>query len=177
MSACATLLGAGGWQVTGIVQYQTGQPFKVQTTDDFAGIGPGSGNQIQYFWKYSQFGQDPNYPKQFAAGGNSDPAQYLTVKDSNGAALFTAPAAGTMVKDRIRNYFYNPSFNNLNVGLFKTFRISESHRVLFRAEGFNANNHPNWNDVDGGPRSGTFGKVTGKKDDRRNIQLSLRYSF
>jgi hypothetical protein len=167
----------GGWQVTGIVQFQTGQPFKIQTADDFAGIGPGSGNQIQYFWKYAKFGQDPDYPKQFAAGGNSDPAQYLTVKDGNGTSLFTAPATGTIVKDRIRNYFYNPSFNNLNVGLFKTFRISESHRVLFRAEGFDVLNHPNWNGVDGNPRSGTFGKVTSKNDDRRNIQLSLRYSF
>ena len=167
----------GGWQITGIFQYQTGQPFKIQTADDFAGIGPGSGNQIQYFWKYAQFGQDPQYPKQFAAGGNADPAQYLTVKDTSGNALFTAPAAGTMVKDRIRNYFYNPAFNNLNLGLFKEFRIGEAHRVLFRAEGFDVNNHPNWGGIDGGPRSGTFGKVTGKTDDRRNIQLSLRYSF
>ena len=40
-----------------------------------------------------------------------------------------------MVKDRIRNYFYNPAFNNLNLGLFKEFRITEAHRFLFRAEG------------------------------------------
>jgi hypothetical protein len=167
----------GGWQITGIFQYQTGQPFKIQTSDDFAGIGPGSGNQIQYFWKYANFGKNPDYPKQFAAGGNADPAQYLTVKDASGNSLFTPPAAGTMVKDRIRNYFYNPPFNNLNVGLFKEFRITESHRFLFRAEGFNVNNHPNWGGVDGNPRNGTFGKVTAKNDDRRNIQLSLRYSF
>jgi len=94
-----------------------------------------------------------------------------------GNALFTAPANGTMVKDRVRNYFYNPPFNKLNLGLFKEFRITEAHRVLFRAEGFDAINHPNWGGIDNGPRNGTFGKVTGKTDDRRNIQLSLRYSF
>ena len=82
-----------------------------------------------------------------------------------------------MVKDRIRNYFYNPPFNNVNLGLFKEFQIKESHKLLFRAEGFDVFNHPNWSGVDGGPRSGTFGKVTTKTDDRRNIQLSLRYMF
>ena len=167
----------GGWQITGIVQYQTGQPFKVQTGDDFAGIGPGSGNQIQYFWKYANFGKSPDYPKQFAAGGNADPAQYLAVKDGSGNPLFTVPANGTMVKDRIRNYFYNPAFNNFNLGLFKEFQIKESHKLLFRAEGFDVFNHANWSNVDSNPRNGTFGKVTTKTDDRRNIQLSLRYMF
>jgi hypothetical protein len=168
---------AGGWQITGVTQFQSGTPFTVQTTDDFAGIGPGSGNQIQYFWKYANFGQDPEYPKQFAAGGNAaDPAQYLTVRDSSGNPLFTAPPAGTMVKDRLRNYFYNPGFQNWNLGLFKEFAVTERHRALFRVEAFNFPNHPNWGGVDNNPRNATFGKVTSKSSER-NLQLSLRYSF
>jgi hypothetical protein len=168
---------AGGWQITGVTQFQSGTPVKIQTSDDFAGIGPGSGNQISYFWKYANFGQDPNYPKQFAAGGNAaDPAQWLTVTDSSGKALFTAPANGTMVKDRLRNYFYNPGFQNWNLGMFKEFAMTERHKVLFRAEAFNWLNHPNWSGMDTNPRSATFGKVTGKQD-QRNLQLSLRYSF
>ena len=162
---------AGGWQITGVTQFQTGTPFSVQTNDDFAGIGPGSGNNIQYFWKYANLGKS-DYPKQFATGGNAaDPAQYLTV-----AGLFTAPAAGTMVKDSLRNAFYNPGFQNWNLGLFKEFAVTEKHKVLLRAEAFNWLNHPNWGGVDGGPRSATFGKVTGKND-QRSMQLSLRYSF
>ncbi len=168
---------AGGWQITGVTQFQSGTPFKVQTGDDFAGIGPGSGNQIQYFWKYANYGQDPDYPRQFAAGGNAaDPAQWLTVTDSSGNSLFTAPAAGTMVKDRLRNYFYNPGFQNWNLGLFKEFAMTEKHRLLFRAEAFNWLNHPNWSGASSDPRSSTFGKVTGKSSER-NLQLSLRYSF
>jgi len=31
--------------------------------------------------------------------------------------------------------------------------------------------------LDSNPRNSTFGRVTRKSDDRRNIQLSLRYSF
>lgn len=163
---------AGGWQITGVTQFQSGSPVKIQTGDDFAGIGPGSGNQIQYFWKYANFDKSAEYPRQFAAGGNAaDPAQWLKVD-----GLFTAPAAGTMVKDRLRNYFYNPGFQNWNVGLFKEFAVTERNKFLIRAEAFNWINHPNWGGMTTDPRSSTFGKVTGKND-QRNLQLSLRYSF
>ena len=81
-----------------------------------------------------------------------------------------------MVKDSLRNTFYNPGFQNWNLGLFKEFKATEKHKVLLRAEAFNWLNHPNWGGVDGGPRSATFGKVTGKND-QRSMQLSLRYSF
>jgi hypothetical protein len=168
---------AGGWQITGVTQFQSGNPGSVQTGDDFAGIGPGSGNQIQYFWKYANFGKGVDYPGQFAPGGNAaDPNQYITVRDSSGNLLFTPPAPGTMVKDRIRNYFNQPGFQNWNIGLFKEFAVTEKHRFLLRGEAFNWLNHPNWGGVDGNPRSATFGKVTGKSSER-NLQVSVRYSF
>ena len=81
-----------------------------------------------------------------------------------------------MVKDRLRNDFYQPGFQNWNLGLFKEFAATERHKVLFRVEAFNWPNHPNWGGVDGNPRNATFGKVTGKSSER-NLQLSLRYSF
>ena len=152
-------------------------PGSVQTSDDFAGIGPGSGNQIQYFWRYANYGKGVDYPRQFAAGGNAaDPAQWVTVRDASGNSLFTPPAAGTMVKDRLRNHFYQPGFQNWNLGLFKEFAVTEKHRFLLRGEAFNWLNHPNWGGVDGNPRSATFGKVTSKSSER-NLQISVRYSF
>lgn len=167
---------AGGWQVTGVTQFQSGGPVKIQTSDDFAGIGPGSGNQISYFWKYANFSQGADYPRKFAAGGNAaDPNQWLTVMNGS-TPLFTAPANGTMVKDRLRNYFYNPGFQNWNIGLFKEFAVTERHKFLLRGEAFNWINHPNWGGFDSNPRSSTFGKVTGKSSER-NLQFSLRYSF
>jgi hypothetical protein len=166
----------GGWQVTGVTQFQTGTPVNIQTSDDFAGIGPGSGNQIAYFWKYANFAQGADYPRQFAYSGNNDPAQWLTVRDSSGNLLFTPPAGGTMIKDRLRRYFYNPGFQNWNVGLFKNFAITEKQRVLLRAEAYNWINHPNWDGMNTDPRSAAFGKVT-TKSSNRTMQLSLRYSF
>jgi len=165
----------GGWQITGVSQFETGTPFSVMKSVDYAGIGAGSGNNITYFWKYANFGSDPTYSKQFTANSGGTET-YLDVKNSSGTSLFTAPAAGTMVKDRLRNYFRNPGFQNWNLGLFKQFAITEKHRVLFRAEAFNWINHPNWSSLTIDPASSSFGKVTSKTANR-NLQLSLRYSF
>src|SRR5262249_52978838 len=37
----------GNWEISGVSQFQTGAPFSVRDTTDFAGVGAGSGNQ---FW-------------------------------------------------------------------------------------------------------------------------------
>jgi hypothetical protein len=150
----------GGWQVSGNTQWQTGTPFTIGTNDDFAGIG--QGNQP---WNISG---NVSYPKQFASGGASDPAQYFTVTASR-------PAAGTF-GNQTRNTFYGTSFQNWNVSLFKNFAFLERQNIQFRAEFFNLPNHPNWSGPSTNPTTATFGKVTAKNSER-NVQLALRYSF
>ncbi len=163
---------AGGWQVTAVVQLQTGAPTTIASGDDFAGVGPGSGSQI---W---QVNGDPKLDRGSRAFANaaSDNAYWFRTADSSGSALFTKPANGTFVTQYNRDLVYNPGLQNWNVGLFKTFTIHEQHKVLLRAEAFNFLNHPNWSSAGTTPTSSTFGKVTSKSGNR-NIQLSLRYSF
>ena len=110
------------------------------------------------------------------AGGKTDPAQWVQVADSSGKLLFTQPAAGTIVNDRLRSYFYNPGFQNWNLGLFKEFSITEQHKLLFRVEVFNFPNHPNWGGATSDPTSASFGKATSKSSER-NVQFSMRYRF
>jgi len=163
---------AGGWQVTAVAQMQTGAPATVATSDDFAGVGPGSGSQI---W---QVNGDPTLDRGSRAFANStsENAYWFRVAGSDGKALFTRPATGTFITQYNRSLVYNPGLHNWNLGLFKTFVIHEQHRLLFRAEGFNFLNHPNWSGASTSPTSAAFGKVTSKSGSR-NIQLSLRYSF
>ncbi|MBM3740583.1 MAG: TonB-dependent receptor [Acidobacteria bacterium] len=161
----------GGWQISGVTQFQTGTPFTVATGDDFAGVGPGSGAQ---FWRKNG---DITYSRQFA-NFNGEAAYWFNVNpDAQGRQqLYARPAAGTFVREKLRNIIYNPGFQNWNISLFKNFRVTERVNVQFRADGFNYPNHPNWSGADGGPNSATFGKVTGKGSER-NLQFGLRLGF
>lgn len=176
----------GGWQVSGITQFQTGTPCGVAAANDFT-AGPKGSN-------IGGVGLDANYgcgtngqylvvngsPKIVGTfGGNG---QWFATTNPDGSSIFTNPAPGTFNTQHVRNLIYQPGFQNWNLGLFKTFQISERSGVQFRAEAFNFINHPNW----GGPNGGgvnfnggnlaTLGKVT-TKGSERNLQLSLRLFF
>ena len=159
----------GGWQITGLVQAQTGTPFTVGTGDDVAGIGPGNGNNSMPATIYNVTG-DPHLDDPKFATFSGESAFYFN------PAAFGPPAAGTFTTQRNRNLLYGPGFQNWTGSLFKTFRVAEGQGITFRGEVFNIPNHPNWNGPDTNPKSGTFGKVTNKNFER-TFQLSLRYFF
>jgi len=163
---------AGGWQLTGVTQFQSGTASSVGTGDDFAGVGPGSGGQL---WNlngdFNLTGSDRKFSQ-----GVGDQNFWFNTKNPDGSRIFTAPAAGTFTTQRVRNIIRQPGFQNWNIGLLKSFRITERQTIKFQAESFNWINHANWNGADTNPTSGTFGKVTGKGSER-NLQLALRYSF
>ncbi len=162
---------AGGWQISGVTQFQTGTPGTVASGDDFAGVGTGSGAQI---WN---IGGPITYNREFAASSAAQNYWFTTGATATSAqTLATRPTAGTFTTQFNRNLTYSPGFQNWNLSLFKNFRITERTRVQFRADSFNWINHPNWSGVDRNPTSATFGKITGKGSER-NMQLSLRFSF
>ena len=69
---------------------------------------------------------------------------------------------------------YNPGFENWNLGLFKDFQIKEALGFQFRAEAYDAFNHPNWSGVGTDPTNlTTFMKVTGKSGDVRNFGFAF----
>jgi hypothetical protein len=169
--ALRTLL--GGWQIAGIAQFQSGAPLTVQTAEDFAGVGPGSGPQI---WNVNGDPYLPSGERRFAAAA-VDPSFWFRPTTPEGQPMFTPPATGTFTTQSNRNLLRAPGFRDWNMSLAKTFRLAESHRIQFRCEVFNWLNHPNWGAPAVNPRNlATFGKVTSKGSER-NLQLSLRYSF
>ncbi len=71
---------------------------------------------------------------------------------------------------------FGPSLVNVDFSLFKEFPLREYGRFQFRSEFFNLFNHPNFNSMDTGLTSGTFGHLTGANDGRI-AQFALKYLF
>ena len=164
----------GGWQLSGLVQFQTGTPITVGNGDDYLGIGSTNGKP----WNLNG---DPDRPQQFANRNSS--GKFTGITDfwfnptKGGSAWATKPANGTLPnQNRNSISFNNVGFQNWNIAAFKSFKFTESQFLQFRMEAFNFPNHPNWNGVDANPTSATFGMVTGKGSER-NVTLSLRYTF
>jgi hypothetical protein len=169
---------AGGWQFNGIIDLQTGTPFDVYAPDrSYTGFAKNS---------YADCVGDP------FAGATSDHNKYTTTGFYINPAAFALPAPGSFGTCRPRAW-HGPGIQNTDLSLFKQFPINERVRLQFRAEFFNAFNHPNFGNPsnfftgDTSPTSG-FGRITGTLSpilgtssggpgDPREIQFALKLFF
>jgi Carboxypeptidase regulatory-like domain/TonB-dependent Receptor Plug Domain len=176
----------GGWQISGVTQFQTGLPCSVAGATDYAGVGLDSNFGCGVNGQFWVVNGDPKIIGTFGPKG-----QWFATTNPDGTPIFTKPPAGTFNTQRVRNLIYQPGYQNWNLGLFKNFPIDEQRGFQFRAEAFNFINHPNWCGGSGcntttniglNPANlNTFGKVLtkggGVGGGERNLQLSLRFYF
>ena len=142
----------GDWQLSGVTQAQTGQPFNITDGNDYAGVGPGSGGQFYRLVK------PVRTMKQFGSAGWFDTSSFAT------------PVPGTFAPQGSRNEVNNPGFQSWNIALQKPFHIipgHDSNQLTFRAEAFNFTNHPNLDSSANAPGmttpgSSTYGEITTK---------------
>ena len=177
----------GGWQISGISQFQTGLPCSVAAGVDYAGVGLDANYGCGVNGQYWNVNGTPKIIGTFGPSG-----QWFSTTNPDGSPIFTQPAAGTFVHQRVRNLIYQPGFQNWNMGLFKAIPLTETIGFQFRAEAYNVFNHPNWcgnagcsgtTNIGLNPTNlSTFGKVLAKGSgssggSERNLQLSLRFYF
>ncbi|PYV92693.1 MAG: hypothetical protein DMG05_03765 [Acidobacteria bacterium] len=156
------------WQIAGVTSFSSGLPFpiNVDTTDgaDIAGGGDG--------WRAMLIGQP-----QLSHGERTLDRWFNT-------AAFGRPPQG-YYGDAPVYPVRGPGLNNWDMTIMKQFPLwSEVRRLQFRAEMYNAWNHPNFSHVDnsalfdesGQQVSSTFGQLDGTRS-ARVIQLSLRFTF
>ena len=117
--------------------------------------------------------------------GNPVPSNQSMTSDPNAPAdskwidinAFARAAQGTWGDCGI-GVLSAPGYSNVDMTLAKRFRAGGERYLEFRAEAFNALNHPNWsppgrNIAD----ANTFGIITGTVNAPRVIQLALKFSF
>jgi hypothetical protein len=134
-----------GWQLTAIVAWQTGFPYTI-----FSGVDNST----------SALGEDR---ADSVAVSGSPPRRNL--REWFNINAFTENAVGTF-GDIGKNSMRGPGFSNTDLALIKKTAVGDRVTVTFRAEFFNAFNHPNFglpgNNVAAGPPPvGGFGVISG----------------
>lgn len=158
----------GGWQLNAIATLETGTPFTVAAPDVSATGGSHANRASCIANPYVGASADR---AQFV--GATAPGFYLN------PAAFANPAAGFFGNCAPRA-FHGPGIQNFDLSVFKSFAISESWRMEFRTEFFNAFNRANFNNPGANiaPASiGAFGKSTSTVVDPREIQFALKLYF
>ena len=156
----------GGWQISGIITAQTGQPFSVLTGQDQSSTGLGDDR--------ADVSGNPN-------AGTKTVAEFF----NTGAFSLNAPLT---FGNSGRNIVTGPRFTDVDFALMKTTAITERVRMQFRAEFFNILNHPNFALPNNVLSSPSFGALFQTPDVAQNnvglgsggprlIQFGLKFLF
>ena len=146
----------GDWSLTGIYTYQSGEPYTINSgaaTANFTIAGKQTRADLR--------GPLPQSQLQFVPGVTGPVVFDVTDRDSNNCrqvvgtnSFFCIPEPGGFGMGR--NALRGPGFWNFDFGILKRFNITERVNIQFRAEMFNAFNHPNFEN----PRNATEGSPT-----------------
>lgn len=147
---------AGGWQINGILQLISGNPYAVNISADIANIGNGG---------YER----PNVV------GSSVPSQ-RNVNDWLNPAGFAIPAQytyGGMGRDSLRAQFYK----DIDASISKEVAFESRYRIQFRAEAFNLPNEHVFSQPASTLGAVNFGQINSTSNAPRSVQLVGRFIF
>jgi hypothetical protein len=142
----------GGWEMSGIYSYVKGPSLTVVT-----GVNGATGEAITGAITTNNSGQ----VAAFAGRPNMVPGQSCYAHTSN-KQQWLNPAAWTIVGMSLgsngnsgRGICQGPPTNNFDMGIYKNFKASEKLKIQFRIDLFNAFNHFQMRNVNGGRAGGS----------------------
>ncbi len=154
---------ANDWEVSGITQFQSGFPIRLNTEDDTELI-----NSLFFLGT--------------EAPSLTGPLQILNPKTNGGFYLnynqFSDPPLGQFNNGTQRTLCCGPGLIDWDFSVHKKIPLSEAMYFQFRAEIFNIFNRTNFSNPDGGYSDGAtaFGKITSAGDPRL-VQFALKFFF
>ena len=156
----------GGWELNGINTATTGTPVNVN-------YGPSSANDVTgSIADYRGVAVlRPNF-----SGSGIDQSKNDMINHYFAGYTFTTPAASAPFGNLSRNYFRTPGLAQLDLGINKNFRFTETIRLQFRGEFFNILNHTNFGPPSATTTSSAFGTIRTTYP-ARQIQFGLKLLF
>jgi outer membrane receptor protein involved in Fe transport len=177
-----------GWQANVIASFQSGTPFTIFSNNDNSAQGnfldrPNLIGKIKMLnprqvTTFSAAAADCSGQSSDSSGNISgnfgfDPTAFDCTFNSDGHLL---PGSLASFGDLGRNTLRGPGINNWDISFLKDTKITESKKVEFRAEFFNAFNHAQFLNPDAAGFSGTFGQISQTRGPRL-IQFGLKLYF
>lgn len=154
----------GGWQLNTVLYAHSGNPFNIQASGAALDL-PGSQQRADQV--------KPEVKKLKGVGWGQpwfDPTAFAEVNE---------PRFGTAGY----NTLLGPGQFNMDVGLFRTFQLTEGVQMQFRAEALNFTNTPHLNNPNGNVSSSSYAQITSTRNtgregiDQRIFRFGLRVSF
>lgn len=150
---------ASGWSINPNISLYSGLPFIV--TSDGASLNAPGNTQVA-----DQI--NPNVEMMGGVGLGApfyDPTAFAAVREVR---------FGNMGLNALRG----PRLFNMNVGLFRSFTVTERMNVQFRAEALNATNTPSLNNPNASVTTpANFMRITGAGQTQRTLRFGLRLAF
>lgn len=148
----------GGWQVNGIVTFQSGTPLSLSANNTSGLFAP------------------MTLPNNNGQSGKKTGRVQDRLDAYFDKSVFSQPAAFTFGShSRFSADIRGDSVRNWDLSLFKEFRIRETITTQFRAEFFNAFNTPRFGNPNTGVTSNAFGVITSQANSPRQIQFGLKF--
>lgn len=157
----------GGWEVSGISQFQGGFPFSVVMSGDVNGDGIADRPDL-----VGTPVIQPRNPNCYIVDSRNPACGATTT------AFIDLPAGSLRFGSSGRNILKGPGQHNWDMGISKNMRFAERFKLQFRAEFFNIFNHANFNNPSRTTNVATpaFGVITSAQRPRES-QLGLRFEF
>jgi hypothetical protein len=181
-----------GWQMSGIVNWNNGQPLGYTTTvrtlgrtsnlntPDLVGNMPDNFGEVRVADGFVEF--FPGLTTQRAAlpnfGGNTTlPGRFTNqvVVDQSGNVILRNPEPGT-TGNTAQRWFVGPGALRVDAALSKKIRIDESRTFSIRADAVGFLNRPIWGNPNVDINSNTFGRITSATG-ARTITVGARLDF
>lgn len=149
----------GGWQLNGILTLSMGLPLRLSVPSNTS---------------YSFGGNQ----KPDSTGMSAELGDKKTIDRWFDTTQFLLPKPFTFGNvSRVHPTLRSDAAQNVDLSLFKIFRVKEGTRVEFRGDAFNLANHPQFNYPGLTVTSASFGVVSGVMNTPRQMQLALKIVF
>jgi Carboxypeptidase regulatory-like domain/TonB-dependent Receptor Plug Domain/TonB dependent receptor len=181
---------ANGWNVSGVTTVQDGVPLTISDSAAGSAFGLGTfGEARAQMCPGSTYGSiaTPGGIDQRLGGGLGGPG-YLNINAFCSPLVApNSPDGATLFGNAGQGIILGPGQFNFDISLLKNFKITERQSMQFRAEFFNAFNHPQFEppgNISPTPPAalnvnapGSFGQITELSVNPRIVQFALKYIF